>query len=44
MARYDSQLARGEAVSVSARGIAAIHKILLEGFLGPLGLDVPRRC
>src|SRR5262249_22514528 len=30
----DSQLARGEAASVSARGIAAIHKMLLAGFLG----------
>src|SRR5215471_3264961 len=31
MARHDSQLARGEAASVSARGIAAIHKMLLVG-------------
>ena len=31
MARPDSQLARGEAASVSARGIAAIHKMLPVG-------------
>jgi hypothetical protein len=40
MARHDSQLARGESASVSARLEAASHKVLLVPFLGHRGATV----